>query len=302
MENTVQYYLGIDGGGTKTAFALVDACGNQIAALTLGASNPNDIGLDATCALLGDGIDRVSRGIDRAKVSLFAGIAGAATGDNAAKITEFLRTLGFAKAECQSDLSLSLAICLGDCDGIAVIMGTGSVAMGRCGNTLFRAGGYGYLFGDTGSGFALGQGAILSALQAEDGSGTPTLLHGMVAELCGKDRVLDALSDFYRGGKAEIARYAPLIFKAHAQGDAVATEILMRNVCAIAANIRALADRMGKDQLRVGLCGGLAAQLDVILPLLQDALARDVRTYSLSAIKEQPIKGALYLAGLKTEK
>ena len=296
MENTVQYYLGIDGGGTKTAFALVDACGTQLASLTLGASNPNDIGLDATCALLGDGIERVSRGIDRATVSLFAGIAGAATGDNAARITAFLRTLGFARAECQSDLSLSLATCLGDSDGIAVIMGTGAVAMGRCQGKLFRAGGYGYLLGDAGSGFALGQGAILSALQAEDGSGAPTLLRDMVAAECGKDRVLDALSDFYRGGKTEIARYAPLIFKAHAQGDAVATEILVRNVCAIAANVRALADRMGKDELRVGLCGGLTAQSDVILPLLQDALSAHGRKYILSVAKAAPIQGALYLA------
>ncbi len=299
MDNTVQYYLGIDGGGTKTAFALVDACGTQLATLALGASNPNDIGLDATCALLGDGIDQVTEGYDRTAISLFAGIAGAATGENAASITEYLRTLGFAKAECQSDLALSLAICLGDSDGIALIMGTGSVAMGRCGNTLFRAGGYGYLLGDAGSGFALGQGAILSALQAEDGSGAPTLLHDLVAAQCGKDRVLDALSDFYRGGKAEIARYAPLIFRAHAQGDAVATEILTRNVHAIADNIRALAERMGKDQIRVGLCGGLTAESDVLLPLLQDALAGDGREYVLSVAKAQPIEGALHLAGLK---
>lgn len=299
MSNEIQYYLGIDGGGTKTAFALVDACGKEIAALTLGASNPNDIGLDATCALLGDGIDQVTKGFDRAQISLFAGIAGAATGDNAARLTAHLGTLGFAKAACQSDLALSLAACLGDADGIAVIMGTGSVSMGRKNGELFRAGGYGYLLGDAGSGFALGQGAILAALQAEDGSGAPTILRDMVAAQCKKDRVLDALAEFYAGGKTEIARYAPLVFKAHAQGDAVATEILVRNVRAIADNVRALGSRMGMDEVRVGLCGGLTAESDVILPLLQDALAGDGRAYILSVAKAQPIQGALYLAGLR---
>lgn len=295
----IRYYLGIDGGGTKTAFALVDACGNEIAALTLGASNPNDIGLDATCALLGDGIDQVTKGFDRAQISLFAGIAGAATGDNAARLTAHLGTLGFAKAACQSDLSLSLAVCLGDADGIAVIMGTGSVSMGRKNGELFRAGGYGYLFGDAGSGFALGQGAILAALQAEDGSGTPTILREMVAAQCKKDRVLDALAEFFAGGKVEVARYAPLVFKAYAQADAIASEILIRNVRAIADNVRALADRMGMDEVRVGLCGGLTAESDVILPLLQDALAGNGREYILSVAKAQPIQGALYLAGLR---
>ena len=299
MHNEIQYYLGIDGGGTKTAFALVDACGNEIVALTIGASNPNDIGLDATCALLGDGIDQVTKGIDRAQISLFAGIAGAATGDNAARLTAHLGTLGFAKAACQSDLALSLAVCLGDDDGIAVIMGTGSVSMGRKNGELFRAGGYGYLFGDAGSGFALGQGAILAALQAEDGSGAPTILREMVAAQCKKDRVLDALAEFYAGGKVEVARYAPSVFKAYAQGDAVATEILVRNVRAIADNVRALGSRMGMDEVRVGLCGGLTAKSDVILPLLQDALAGDGREYILSVAKAQPIQGALYLAGLR---
>ncbi len=300
VSRTVQYYLGIDGGGTKTNFALVNAYGKELATVTLGASNPNDIGLEATCSLLKQGIDTVTRGCDRAQISLFAGIAGAATGDNAAKITADLRTLGFAKAECQSDLALSLSVCLGDSDGIAVIMGTGAVAMGRCGEALYRAGGYGYLLGDAGSGFALGQGAILSALQAEDSSGADTILRGMVAELCGKDRVTQALADFYAGGKAEIARYAPLIFEAYAQNDAVAKEILERNMRAIADNIRALGNRMGMENVRVGLCGGLInARAEVILPLLRDALSGDGRTYSLSAAHDAPIRGALYLAGLR---
>ena len=299
MSNTPQYYLGIDGGGTKTAFWLVDTQGFLCASCTLGASNPNDIGLKATCTLLRDGIDKVTAGYDRAAISCFAGIAGAATGTHAADLTAYLGTLGFLRAECQSDLALSLAVCLGEDDGIAVIMGTGSLALGQLDGKVLRVGGYGYLFGDAGSGFALGQGAILAALQAEDGSGAPTLLHNLVAAQAGKARVLDALADFYRGGKTEIARYAPLIFDAHAQGDAVATGILMGNVQAIANNVRALGARMGKAQVRVVICGGLVAKAHVILPLIEDALAGDGRTYALSVSKAEPIQGALYLAGLR---
>ena len=299
MTQSMKYYLGIDGGGTKTEFRLADKDGALLSSALLGASNPNDIGLDATCTLLAAGIDEVTKGYDRAAISVFAGIAGAATGDNAARIKEYLGTLGFAKADAASDVHLALAACLGDADGISVIMGTGSVAFAQCGGKILRAGGYGYLLGDAGSGFALGQGAILAALQAEDGSGAPTLLHDMVADACGSPRVLDALSDFYRGGKAEIARYAPLIFDAHKKGDAVATEILARNIRAIADLIRAIGARMGTDHVRVVLCGGLMAKSEVILPILQDALASDAREYSLSVSEAAPIGGALYLAGLK---
>ncbi len=299
MTQNIKYYLGIDGGGTKTEFYLTDAEGFLLGSCILGASNPNDIGLDATCALLGKGIEKATEGYDRAAISAFAGIAGAATGDNAAQITDFLRTFGFAKADAASDVRSSLAACLGDEDGIAVIMGTGSVAYAQRGEQILRAGGYGYLFGDAGSGFALGQGAILAALQAEDGSGAPTLLHDLVAAQCDKARVLDALADFYHGGKTEIARYAPLVFDAHAQGDAVATEILSRNVHAIADLVRAIGNRLDKGHVRVVLCGGLTAQSRHILPLLQDALANDTLTYALSISKAAPIQGALYLAGLR---
>ena len=116
---------------------------------------------------------------------------------------------------------------------------------------------------------------------------------------CGKDHVTHALSEFYAGGKAEIARYAPLIFEAYAQDDAVAADILSRNVCAVAGNIRALAARTGKDRVHVGLCGGLSAKSEVILPLLQDALSGDGRTYSLSVATHSPVYGALYLAGMR---
>ena len=68
---------------------------------------------------------------------------------------------------------------------------------------------------------------------------------------------------------------------------------------AIADNVRALGSRMGIDEIRIGLCGGLTAESDVILPLLQDALADDERKYILSVAKAQPIHGALYLAGLR---
>lgn len=297
MTHTVKYYLGIDGGGTKTEFRLVDATGQLLGSALLGASNPNDIGIGATCTLLEDGIAKVCAGYDRAFISVFAGIAGAATGNHAALIKGYLGTLGFAAADVASDVRSCLAACLGDADGIAVIMGTGSVAYAQCGGEIFRAGGYGYLLGDAGSGFALGQGAILAALQAEDGSGPVTLLHDMVADACGKARVIDALPDFYRGGKTEIAKYAPLVFEAHAKGDAVATGILQHNLHAIADLIRGIAGRMGKDTVSVVLCGGLTAKGDVILPLLEDALAGDARTYSLSVSKASPIQGALYLAG-----
>ena len=85
----------------------------------------------------------------------------------------------------------------------------------------------------------------------------------------------------------------------HASVKLAAVGAGVQHVRAIADNVRAIADRMGMDEVRAGLCGGLTAESDVILPLLQDALAGDGRTYALSVAKAEPIHGALYLAGLR---
>ena len=85
----------------------------------------------------------------------------------------------------------------------------------------------------------------------------------------------------------------------HASVKLAAVGAGVQHVRAIADNVRALGSRMGIDEIRIGLCGGLTAESDVILPLLQDALAGDERKYILSVAKAQPIEGALYLAGLR---
>ena len=64
------YYLGIDGGATKTVFALADADGNIINKLTLGPSNPFDIGYDRATELLTEGINKITANIHKRKISV----------------------------------------------------------------------------------------------------------------------------------------------------------------------------------------------------------------------------------------
>ena len=127
----IRYFLGIDGGGTKTAFRLEDEKGDSaVKELVLGASNPNDIGMDACLSLLSDGISQVCQGLDLSEISAFAGIAGFASGDNGTKIEKHLENLGFGVVRGGSDVENALALSrlmAGD-EVVAVIAGTGSVA------------------------------------------------------------------------------------------------------------------------------------------------------------------------------
>jgi N-acetylglucosamine kinase-like BadF-type ATPase len=298
-----QLYLGIDGGGTKTDFVLADGEGTVLRELRLGSSNPNDVGLAATEELLRKGISEICEGYPRSSISVYAGLAGGTTSEVAEKLRVFLSRFGFARADNGSDARNAVSAGLGADDGVVVIMGTGSVAFAQSGKKQYRLGGYGYLLGDGGSGFALGRAAVLAALQYEDGSGEETALHALVLEKCGGQTVLERLGSFYEGGKALIATYAPLLFRAVEQGDAVATRLLKEQMQEIARLIRGAARRFCTDTVRVVLCGGLAeANQAFILPVLGDILKNSSESYRLSVCKTSMVEGALYLAGMPRKK
>lgn len=294
----IKYYLGIDGGGTKTAFALADQSGNILKETILGATNPNDVGFACTFSVLKRGIETVCDGIDLREVSVYAGLAGCSSVENLPKICDFLASFGFGKHANHNDAMNAVAAALDDTDGVAVIMGTGSIAYAKSGSYLRRIGGYGYLFGDAGSGFAIGKDVILAALQYEDGSGKDTLLYDMVKEQCGTGTVLQSIDCFYEKGKTEIARYAPLAFTAFEKGDTVAKKIITDNLRAIASLIRSGADTVGGDRVNVTLCGGLTKSSNVILPVLYSFLDGGKHHCEIKICDKPPVWGALRLAGM----
>ena len=296
-------FLGIDGGGTKTEFVLADSNGAVLSQLILGSSNPNDIGMNATKKLLQSGIYKVCGDHPLSSISLFAGLAGGGTAGNSEKLREFLSGFGFAKAACGSDARNAVAAGLGNSDGIAVIMGTGSIVYAQQDGKQYRLGGYGYLLGDAGSGFALGRDVIAAALRHEDGSGPQTKLCELVKTQCNGKTVLEKLGEFYEGGKVLIASYAPLLFQACAKGDHVANTILRSQLQEIADLIASASKQIKNEPVSVVLCGGLAsANRQFILPVLQDILKNRPRAYTVSICDRSVADGALYLAGMPASK
>lgn len=296
-------FLGIDGGGTKTEFLLADGDGTILNRLILGSSNPNDIGMDATKKLLQSGIYKVCGDHPLNSISLFAGLAGGGTAGNAERLQEFLSHFGFAQSACGSDARNAIAAGLGGENGIAVIMGTGSIVYAQQDGKQYRFGGYGYLLGDAGSGFALGRDVISAALRHEDGSGPQTRLYDLVKMQCNGQTVLEKLGEFYEGGKALIASYAPLLFQASAKDDPVADTILHQHLQEIANLIAGASKQIKSDPVSVVLCGGLAsANKQFILPVLRDILKNKPCTYTLSICSRSVAEGALYLAGMPVPK
>ena len=293
-----RFFLGIDGGGTKTDFALADADGRLLRRVTLGASNPNDVGFSTTEDILRRGILETCGARAMNSISVYAGLAGGTSRENLPRIRDFLLRFGFAEVKNGNDAQNAVAASLDGSDGVAVILGTGSIVYAKCGETLHRIGGYGYLFGDAGSGFAIGRDTILAAFQNEDGSGVSTRLLDAVQTQCESDTVLGRIDEFYRGGKRLIATYAPLAFQACREGDAVARSILKGNLGAVAQMIRGAATHLSDREVKVVLCGGLTAQKDLLLPLLREVLEEDEKIYLIEICERPIVWGALRLAGM----
>lgn len=295
-----EYYLGIDGGGTKTDFALSDKRGNIINIVTLGSCNPVDKGMDHALSVLDEGIRMVCGDLLYSKISVYAGIAGGGTvGNNAEIIGKFLGKYRFAKVANGSDAANAVAAGLGRANGIAVIMGTGSVAFTQKDGALIKTGGFGYLLEEGGSGFAIGRDGILAALKAEEGSGTETLLQPLIRQKCGTPTILDSLSEFYNAGKRGFASYAPLVFEAYDKKDQVAAEIISKNMRVVAELIRAAGRHLSdEEEIKVVLAGGIAKRSDIVLSEIAGYL-RDDR-YHIYICNKPMYEGALLLAGRET--
>ena len=293
------YYLGIDGGGTKTALALADASGNILRTLRAPGCNPVDIGMEPAQGVLRSAIDEILGQIPRSSVSLFAGIAGGTTGDHPQQFADFFRSLGFHQAQNHNDAQNAIAAGLRGGNGVLAILGTGSIVYAVSGDNRHRIGGYGYLFGDAGSGYHIGNLGIQAAFAATDGSGPVTLIKEKIDGYAGSEFPKN-LAFFYEGGKRCIAGCAPLVLEAYREGDGEAARILDAAMAAFAPQLISAAQFVG-DSDPIVLIGGLMRQSDILVPILKkhlpDDLARRIRVS-----REDAAVGALLLAGAPIKK
>lgn len=291
------YFLGIDGGGTKTLFALADRSGTVIRTQCLGPCNPVNIGFDNAAAVLDEGIRAICRGIPCSHIALFAGIAAAEVGNNRALFEEFFKGFRFARFACDNDIANILAAGLGEEDGMAVIMGTGSNAFAQIGGTLYQKGGFGTLFDYGGNGYALGRDAVRAALLDECGAGEHTAITALLQKRLGS-RATDRLSEFYEQDSRFLASLAPVVLEAYDAGDAVAHAILKASTAEVARLIGALLSHFSPaaEPVKVVCVGGLTKRADILFPLIRAQLP-DRHAVTLSVYPHEPVLGALKRAG-----
>lgn len=247
-------YLGIDGGGTKTEFAVISADGCVVSRVVTGGCNPNDVGYSRTLAVIREGIDGILASHQSIKTA-FLGIAGISVGDHAPRLLADLQNCyPKMKIRIRSDIFNLFAIC--DGASMAVISGTGSVVFVKDGEEYRRIGGWGYLLDDAGSAYDIGREAIRVALREEDMGMAPSLLSDMLRRRLNVGTVWEHLNTVYAEGKPYIAELATVVFEAYMLGDENAVRIIDESARALGGLLNAGVELYGAEAVAVA-SGGL---------------------------------------------
>jgi N-acetylglucosamine kinase-like BadF-type ATPase len=227
-------YLGVDGGGTKTALCLVDE-GGRVAAQTQAPSCYYfKEGIDLVGRVLQSGIDEVCEqaSVKPAEIRYaFFGLPtyGEVSGDVPTLDTIPGEILGHGRYACDNDTVCGWAGSLGGVDGINVVSGTGSITYGERLGRGVRVGGWGDLFGDEGSAYWISIKGLNAFTRMSDGRLPVGPLHEALSthlELAADLDVVDVVLNRWQGGRSEIATLSRVVVKAAETGDEYAARIL----------------------------------------------------------------------------
>lgn len=317
-----KFFLGIDGGGTRTTAWLADERGRVLARAVAGPSNPLKVGFEACEREILRAVRKALReahiaptfrsapnrggknaalkgGATKGKIeALVVGLAGVDRPPVHARILRWLKKSIPAQHHLlTSDAAIALHAAIGNAPGIIVISGTGSIAYARDerGNVL-RSGGWGTAYDDAGSGFELGRRAIVAALHDYDGRGRHTLLG---KEICRVLRLRDITQIILKPmTPLDIAALFPIVLKAAGRRDLVAKYLLDGAANDLAMLARALVDRLGwrRRAFNVVSAGGVFTASARIRKMFSWSVRGFAPRARVILLHKQPVEGAIALA------
>lgn len=269
-----QHIVGVDGGGTKTEFVLIDRSGNVVGRERGGATNFQIIGGKKLKEELLGCLNRLTKSanLPSHKIDhIFLGLAGAGREDDKKEIINLFEDTEFKdKVSVDSDAVVALAGAFGTAPGIIIISGTGAICFGMNNQAkVVRSGGWGYLLGDEGSGYFIGREALIAALKDFDGRGEKTTLRQEIERHFSLKSIDLIIPLIYQNkiDRGAIANLAPIVFQQASRGDASAEIIIRSAGRELGALAKAVALRLNfeNEEIRVALIGSIFKQKEMLL-------------------------------------
>lgn len=307
-----KYYIGMDGGGTKTHAVIMEEDGTLLAEHFAGPSNFQIIGVEKAAETIYSLIELCCESVGcsvKEIAGVACGLAGAGREGDQKKMANGLKAHALRKGSSlkkvivDSDARVALEGAFRGHAGIILIAGTGSIAFGKDSKgNVHRVGGWGRILGDEGSGYFVGKLGLSAVTRHLDGRGEKTLLTGMIAKKLGLKDQTEIINAVYKNG-FDIAIVAPFVLKAAEKKDKVCRAIVESAVIELSWHILIAAEKLSasskkkvKEKIHVSFIGGLIANDTIISRLLKQYLAQNFPMIEVISPMLSPAAGAALIA------
>ena len=299
----MEYVVGLDGGGTKTAVAIADAAGRIVHEFVSGAINFNghhEAEIEANVREMMRTIaSHCSGGLDACE-HICIGAAGISNPAVREKLEQLVRSCGYrGRTTILGDYETALYGAHGRPYGMILIAGTGSICFGvnEEGRT-HRTGGFGHLFDDEGSGYSIGRALLAAVFKASDGRAPATVITELVYAQLGIRTVEQLVRYAYdpRRSKKDIAALAPLLIDACAQGDAAASAVAENAARSLVELVGPVAETLDMRDGDLALAGGVLLHNAFVRDAFKDALHRTHPNLRCVPAKHDAAYGAVLAA------
>jgi len=320
-------FLGIDGGGTKTIAWLgrgAGGCVEPVGAGQGGPSNPRAVGFEAAFLSIRQSVISAfenSRLPTSEIESACLCLAGTGRQEEKDAVLQWASQNGLARRinlvnEAEAVLAAVDSPRPTGCAEVALICGTGSLAWGRksLGDRPVRSGGWGYLLGDEGSGYWLGQHIVQMACRVADGRSTDSAILASVLSELQLQSADQLVSWCYErpGGRERIARLARLAFPREADTNSDAAfcshsafqedarhslqQLVNRGAAELAHLVSSVVDRLGTERYTLAMAGSVLCHQTHYRRLVKQHLEQLSQVPASLHLVAQPVAGTLRLA------
>ncbi len=303
---TERFFLGIDGGGSKTSVVCVNEAGSVVGQGSAGPTNLTSTSVGAASLNLREGVRQAVENLPQEKtiVKLVMGLAGMDSElehDTAIEVfAKIISPFGIQNFELVNDSVIALENGSASPNAFVLISGTGSNCRGRnAQGVIAKAGGMDYLLSDQGSGYAIGRQVLLAAVKSFDGRGSKTILEQLVCQHYRLTECSSIKASVYQPplNKLEIGQFTTLCRQAVEQGDVVATAIFDDAVQELLAHIAPVLRQLDLESTPTeGVLSGSVLDIPYIREKLVKLAGERWPQVTLSTPTQPPVWGAIKLA------
>jgi N-acetylglucosamine kinase-like BadF-type ATPase len=293
-------FAGIDGGGTKTAIVVVDADGNVVTRGTTTTSNSAVIGHEQAANVLRTLLESTAADCDFELpfTSAWFGLSGSDRPEDHRQLRPRLEGLAETMT-MTNDAELALGG-LPNRVGVAMVAGTGSICFGQnAAGKQARAGGWGHIFSDEGSGYGIAVDALRAFAAEHDGIGPETTLTQRLIEHWKIEDPFTIINRVYdpKTTKGDIASMSRIVVEEAAEGDEVSRRILEQGAESLAGFAAAVAKRLELGpELDIACVGGMLVQVEPYRERVLHLLREHWIIPDVSLIEEPALAAAQALA------